>query len=560
MQEGLILALLITFIVICITGLIVYATFFAIHKIFFRREIKLIKKFNEIFNGLSGINIFKIQVLAKNDLGNELELDKYITIYRQLKANLTIIKNNIDIADAELNAFNLKVAKKCMDSIDRDLTKSLKEWTELKQAYTQYTSYGNSIESAFQNYLDIFESLTNFYFNKFNYIEDFTKVNDLIETIRKTFISIPRLSNEFDYKKTIDTIIDLGKKLRTLSNILITIYRFQAVDIYLKTSKEMNQKMIDECHNEIERGDLQTLHNLLTVFIHAYNNFNKAYRKLQLAEAKSFAFQAIKAINQINQFTYVHIKTPALINLGVNEIKEQTDKIIANKQDIINSMADLKQYFVLEPKVVDCFDVIEKNIGEINILNNAANNVNYKTHNEKIRAIKDLDAMGNQIVTKKEEIIQAIDYINDMLGKIIKTVTDLNDLYIYFWQLFVTVKQYMPSGPDSTSIQQLIKSNLKQLEEYSKQIVEKEKPDFDQIAYEIGAIVEQSLQIYKQMTSTVTLKTYASKLFVYANRYKKNKNLQDKFELANKEFKAKNYAICIDTLLDIIKTAKKAKN
>ncbi|MCQ3915102.1 MAG: hypothetical protein MJ201_05175 [Mycoplasmoidaceae bacterium] len=105
----------------------------------------------------------------------------------------------------------------------------------------------------------------------------------------------------------------------------------------------------------------------------------------------------------------------------------------------------------------------------------------------------------------------------------------------------------------------LIKNSLSQIEEYSKQIVTNDNPDFDNIAYQVSSIVEQSQQIYKRMTTTLVLKTYATKLFVYVNRYKKNKSLTSKFDMANKLFKSKEYGQCIDQLLEISKEAKKNK-
>ncbi len=559
MQESVLIAILIVFISFLCAGLIIFTVFFAIHKVYFRKEIKLINKYNQLVNGLGGINIFRIQVLANNDLGKKLDLNKYISLHKKLKDNLPVIKANIAVAELELNAFNLKVSSKYLKSIDSDLTKALKDLEVLKKAYEHYTQYGEAIESTFQNYLSIFERLQDFY-NKLKYSTDFSKINDLIFSIKKTFVSLPGLSIKFDYKRTVETILDLGNKLKQLAKAIMLVFKFQVVDTYLLTTKQYNEKIIKEHNGEIARADLQTLQNLLTVFVHSYSHFIKYYRSLQLGQAQNYAVQAINAINQINQFTYIHIKTPTLISYSINEIKEQTDKIIANKEDIVNSMRDLKQYFVLEPKIIECFDVIEKDINYISKLNNIANNINYKTHLEKISAIKDLDNIGNQIAARKDEIVTAIDHIDDVLGKIIKTVTDLNDLYIYFCQLQAIVKNVAPNGKEADAIQKIIKSCLKQLDGYSKEIVSKDNPDFDRIAYELTAIVEQSQQIYKEISTTIVLKTYASKLFVYANRYKTIKSFKDDFAKANASYKAKEYDKCIDQLLKIVKAAKRYKN
>ncbi len=559
MLEKVVVGLLGLFIVIFAAGVIVYTVFFTINKSYFRQHLKVVKKYNQLVNDLNGINIFRFQVLAENDLAKKQEMNNYMDIHATLRENTKIIKENISIAEAELNAFNLKSAKLCIEEIDRSLNVALADMKALKEAYISYTQYGYTVDDAFQNYRDIYEVLEFFYLNRIKYHQNFDKINKLFASTKKTLETIPDLSLKFDYKKTINTAVDLGRKIKTLADALLLVMRFQVVDIYLKTTKEQNQDMLDHNNDQIATADLQKLQNLLTLFNHAYEHFKAHYKILQLGRAQFFAIQAIDAINQVNRFTYIHVKTPALISLSLNEIKEQTDKILANKDSIIESISDLKQYFVLEPKISEHFDTIEQNIGYIATLNNTASHINYKTHGEKIKAIKDLNKIADQIVARKSQIVNSIDAIDDVLGKVVKTVTDLNDLYIFYWQLLTVIKKFAPTGAESTDLQNLIKTNLKQLESYSKQIVGDENPDFDTIAHEISTIVEQSQQIYTKMTKTVVLKSYASKLFVYANRYRRFKIFADSYAKADKAYKTKNYAMCIEILLKIIKDAKRVK-
>lgn len=559
-MQNTLIALVVVFLCLFAAGLIVYAVFFAIHKRYFHKEMQAIKKYNSLISGLIGINIYKIQVLANNDIGDKLALKKYITVYQKLKNNSSMIKANINVADVELNAFNLKIAKNYLERIDNDLDKSLEDLNVLQDGYARYTQYGQTIGNAFQNYLDIYEKLEDFYVNKLEHHKKFKRTNDLFASIKKTFTLIPDLSIEFDYKKTVDTILDLARKLKTLANAILLIFRFQLIDVYLKTTKEYNEKMISKHFDEIDRSDLQSLQNLLTLFAHAYEHFNEHYKLLELGKAKDFAAQAIDAINQVNQFTYIHIKTPALIALSIGEIKEQTDNIIINKNEIVKSIRDLKQYFVLEPELLKNFDTIESDVHFIATLNSVANSINYKTHTEKVQAIKELDKIGEQIVKRKVEIVNSINNINDALGHVVKTVTDLNDLHVYFLQLLSVIKQFIANGQERGDMESLVRKNLVQIEEYLKQIVTNDKPDFNAIAYQISSIIEDSQQIYKKLTTTVILKEYASRLFTYVNRYKKFKQLDASFAEATKLYHSKKYAQCIDKLLSIVRSAKKIKN
>lgn len=559
-STNIILAITIVFLVVAVAGLLVYTAFFVINKLYFRKQLKLIKKWNQIQNGINSINIFKIQVLDNHDIGNKLELKRYISMYQKLKVNLEDAKKNINTSLVELNLFNLKITKNYQNLIEQDLNKALENLDKLKTAYDHYTQYGTTVQIATQNLREIYEKLSDFFFQKVQYHENFTKISDLISATKLTFESMPKLSNEFDYKTTYGTLIDLKDKLKTLADVIPVIYRFQIVSEYLRASKNSNDKIIAAHYDEIDARDLQTLQDLLTIFNHAYKGFVSNYAKLELTKAKQFGINAINTLNQVNQFTYIHLSTPAFIAAGLNEIKEQSDRILDNKNDIINSLRELKQYFVLEPKIISNFDTIEKNINYIDVLNNAAKQVNYSTHNEKVNAISELNNIGNLIVRNKQEIVESIDLINDTLAKVIKTVTDLNDMYICFWQLLAFIKRFVPDDEENKYLTSVIESNIKQIEECSKQIVTDKQPDFDAIASNLTSIIDQGNQISQRLTSSYVIKTYASKLLIYANRYRKYNDLKTQYSEADRLFKTKQYDACIEQLLKIIKQSKKYKN
>ncbi|MCQ2748413.1 MAG: tetratricopeptide repeat protein [Mycoplasmoidaceae bacterium] len=86
------------------------------------------------------------------------------------------------------------------------------------------------------------------------------------------------------------------------------------------------------------------------------------------------------------------------------------------------------------------------------------------------------------------------------------------------------------------------------------------QPDFDAIASNITSIIDQGNQISQRLTSSYVIKTYASKLLIYANRYRKYNDLKTQYSEADRLFKTKQYDACIEQLLKIIKQSKKYKN
>ena len=110
MTDAVLTALVIIFICLLCAGLIVYTVFFAIHKNYFRKQINLVKKFNELINGLNGINIYKIQVLATNDLDEKL--DENVNIKEWTLDNT---RETVGIIIREQNTLFEDMAKKLKD-------------------------------------------------------------------------------------------------------------------------------------------------------------------------------------------------------------------------------------------------------------------------------------------------------------------------------------------------------------------------------------------------------------------------------------------------------------
>lgn len=551
-MEQVVKALIIVFLALCLAGFLVFAGFFIVHKIFFKRQWKLMEKYNNLCATMYGINFFRINVLEQNGLISDEKYKKIKSQYDTINSNLKVIYENIITLTKEINSMNLKPANTHLHFIDNQLAKANNDYKAFEAEYNKYTAYPDEISNIFQTYLDIFEALDKFYYTKVIYHRDLTKVNNLFDNISRIIKAIPEIGKRFNYKKTIDILVDLHGKIESLIKVLFVIMRFQVVQIYLRTSMEKNNKIIQANYKSIAHSDLPTLQKSINIYKTSYNNFVKCFKSLDLKNAHRNIIIATKALTNINQFCFVHSQTKELINVSLEEIKAQTDQIISNKEHILASIEGISSYFVTDSKINTWFKTITRDLNSIEQLVDESNAIDYKTHSQKINALQTLANISGQIVVKKDEINDCINNVNKSLSQVIGAINDLNDLYIYYCQLLSVANAILPNNHETKLLNEAIKNNIEKIGQLTNSIITDEKPDFNHITSSTVNIINEVNQIYTKINNELILKSYSTRLIVYANRYRTIKENSDSLKQIDKLFKDKQYAKCIDQLISLI--------
>lgn len=542
-------------------GFIVYITFFIIHKVYFKKQVKLMERYNAINQKFTSINLYKIEVIAKNNQvitsisGN---LKKMQASYKEIENNCLTIYQNIETLKNEVSTMNLKPVKMHIQSIQNSLNVVEQDVQNILSQYNQYTQYGDTVAILFQSYRDLYDKLLAFYNDAFLYRENFTIINNLFAKISEMFIRVNQLSIKFDFKITYDTLKEMQNKFASLIQILAPVLKFQIVAWYLSTSFDKNEKIIRDSFNEINTQDWQIVNRLRKQFQQNYNSFIAAYKNLDLSTAYKRSIAACDDLNKINSFTTIHAKASSYINASLEEIKEQTSIILSNKQNIFDSIENIKQYFPSDENVVTTFDEIKQDIETIESQVIKSTNISSKSHNDKINALNVLCEISKIIYHKKNEISKKIDSINASLNKIIGSISDLNDLYVYFWQILANLKKLTPEDDEDNKILVgLIQNNLDLINSYTKEIIENPNPNYQLIQINLVNIIDNVNQFNEKLTKSITLKNYASKLMLYANRYREEAIWAPIFREAEAAFNSKKFDICIEKLLIICKKDKR---
>ena len=93
-------------------------------------------------------------------------------------------------------------------------------------------------------------------------------------------------------------------------------------------------------------------------------------------------------------------------------------------------------------------------------------------------------------------------------------------MYIYFWQILANLQKIAPDDEDKDILVGLIHNNLDLLNSYTKEIIENPSPNYQLIQINLVNIIDNVNQFNEKLTKSITLKNYATKLMLYANRYR----------------------------------------
>jgi len=546
------LILVIVFTVLIVLGLAAFLTIFFIQKSISKNYKKLIEDYNSLNTKINEINIYKLDVLAQNKMLNQQKFVQLKNNYQTLKDNCHTIYIDLTNMNEVVKLMNWKAAKNMSKNVAYNIETTSDQVQLFLNEYFNSTKYFNDIEDAMQISIDLFNDIKKFYYKNLLNWQSFKLVNDLINVIQDIIDQNQDLSKQHDFDEIVSIFRDLHKKIKVLWKSINTAIRLQFVDVYLLTAKENNEKLLTKSKVELVSKDKEELQKANNLYERDYSLFKKAYLEFDMSNAHKYAILAANKMAKISELCYEHASSLDLINQSLDVINEQTDKIVANQQNILDSISTLSSYFAKDAKTLDYFNQIENSVKNIETLVSSANSMKTATVNDKLTALKQLSSISSSIIACKDNIAINVDKINYTLHNIITLLTELNSLYTYHIQMLPTIKLIGNDNPVRKEFIDIIQRNIDSIQQCVDQIITSDNPNFKEISNKIVRMVDDTQQIKSKINSTVILKSYANRLMQYANRYR-NETTAILFEKAENEYNSKKYSNCIETLLSICK-------
>jgi len=551
-------ALLISIIVIgtiAVLALAAFLVFFFIHRSYFNKLKKHIKNYDEIRAKLHNVNFYRLDVLAQNKMLNQQKFTQLKNNWDTLNENCHTIYVDLKVLDDEIRKMNFKEAKRISYRIASDIEKTQDDASIFLEEFNKSTQYSDGIEDSLQIAIDLFNDIKEFYYANVIHNQNFNAINELIARIQEIIDKNAEFATSYDFDAIVRIFIDLHSKIKILWKSINAVLKLQLVDVYLLTAKDNNNKLLIKSNIKLVYKDNEYISKANNLFEKHYEEFKKAYLGFDIVNAFKFASIAADDMAKISKFCYVNSSSLELINESIGVINEQTDSVIKNKDKILQSINSLAFYFAKDQKTLSYFNQIDSDVKLIEELYTKANNVSSLSVDDKLEALKQLQAISLSIAKCKENIGDSVSHINYTLSHIITLLTRLNELYTYYIQMLPTIKVLGNDNPVRSEFIALINNNILIIQACVREIITSDNPDFKEISSKINSMVEETQHVKEKINSTIILKSYANKLMFYANRYKKEATIS-LFDKAEEEYRSKKYSQCIDTLLLICKKFK----
>lgn len=219
--------------------------------------------------------------------------------------------------------------------------------------YNVYFQYSDTIANSLDDVVTLFEKSKTFFKNNIVCYTNFISITNHFNKIGTMINNLSKLVTNFDFKATINLWFDLTTNLQQISNLILNLYKFQIVDNYLLNNCNKYKAIIAKSYSSIVSDDLKKVDGMFHCLKQAYYNFTLAYKQLDFAKTNIFMIEAINHLNKISQFVLISVYANNIIKNNLDELASQTNTILANHDQIINSVDAIIKFFYKNVQVVN---------------------------------------------------------------------------------------------------------------------------------------------------------------------------------------------------------------
>lgn len=532
-------------------SMLIYSTIFFIYKSLFRKQLTLMKKWNELSLAINTLNITRLNILANNNFNLKQDINNLIRQLNNVKHELEVIFKNIEIIQDLVSKISISIAKKYMKICKNDLQLCSDSLNEITNKYNAYCCYSDTIANSLDDVIELFESSKTFFENNIFSHANYSSIINLFNIVSNNINDLSKLIITFDFKATINLWSVLSANLQRVTNLILDLYKFQIVDNYLVNDFKKYKNIITKSCTSITNDDLNRLDNTMNNFEQYYDNFVHAYKQLDFVKANDLMVKAINQMCKISHFVLISVYANNIIKNGLDEFALQTKTILSNQDQIINTVDMVGKYFSKNVQIINWLSLIKKNVKDIVVIAKRTKELIYSEFDKKLIVMNSLAKYSTEIWQKKKEIISLIDNVNSVFDKVITNIRQINNLYVCYWQLLNMLNNFVPNGPEFYQINNLIKNNLDKVNSWFDKIVHNsEDINHQTLNLHIANSIDNFSYLYKKIISHSIFQNYAANLMIYANRYRTSNN-QSIFDDVKKLYEQKQFIACIDKLISI---------
>lgn len=429
---------IIFFLSFCLLTITIYLIFFSIYYFLFIQQVLLMKKCNNFIQTISGISFAKNLILVEKNPYLKPNLKYLIEKHNKNIKDIKIISTNLLLLGDQIKHLHLRQSLKMINTFKKDIYLYSSNLNQFIVEYNESTKFHQIISHLYLHYFEIYNNLFQLY-QKVKANKTIKKLDSLFSQYKDNLLKLNSMTLVFNLNQTLLILDEMIKQTNECFNLLEKFIHLHLAHKHLQNLIEKIDFLFKTNFALFTANELEIIEKNKISIQNGMLKFDYFFQNMDFSNAFDLIKSLCYATNKIYRFLFIHIKSIPIIAKCKKIIFDQTNNILSSKNEIFEATKQIKLFFKNQNSYQKLIDDCIKKIFEIETITRQAKTIEIISYHDKNRALSILFDYSNRISRLKKEIQKNIEEINDFTNNFIFAIENLNNLYIFHYQLVAIV-------------------------------------------------------------------------------------------------------------------------
>ena len=509
------------------------------------------KKCNNFTKTISGISFTKNLVLVEKNPYLKENLKYLVEKNNKNNKNIKIISENLLLLNDQIKHLHFWKSLNMINILKNDIYLYNSNLDQFINEYNESTKFHQIISQLYLHYFEIYENLWQIY-NSVKLTKTIKKIDFLFNQYKNNLLKLNSMSLVFDLNQTLLVLDEMNKQTNECFGFLEKFIKLYLTQKYLKKFIKKIDFIFETNFALFTTNELEIVEKNKIYLEDKMKKFNYFFQNTDFTNAFALVQKICQLTNKIYYFLFIHIKSLPIITKCQKIIFDQTNDILLSKDKVFEIAKQIKLFFKNQFSYQTLVDECTKKIIEIETISQQAKTMKIISYQDKNHALSLLFDYSNKISILKKQIQKNIEQINDFTKNFIFAIENLNNLYIFHYQLLAIINGLNKNGNDELDeMKATLLHNIQIINRWFTTFVLNQEINFS----EFNSIIidlDQQLQFFcKKIKQKKILQQYAYNLIIYINRFQQNNDYEQNFLEISSLYQTQKYEQCIDLILSI---------
>ena len=387
---------------------------------------------------LSGISFVKNLVLVEKNPYLKQNLKYLIAKHNKNNEDIKIISANLKLLNDQIKHLHFRQSLKMINVLKKDVYLYGNNLNQFIIEYNESTKFHQIISHLYLHYFEIYNNLLKLY-HKTKLNKSIKKIDFLFNQYKTNLLKLNSMSLVFNLDQTLLILDEMIKQTSECFCFLEKFIKLHLVQKYLQNFIEKINVLFEANFSLFAPSELEIIEKNKIYFENGMKEFNFFFQNMDFVNAFNLIKILCQLTNKVYHFLLVHIKSLPIIAKCQKIIFDQTNSVLLSKDKIFDALKQIKLFLKNQESYQKLIDDCTNKIYEIETLAKKVKTMKIISYQDKNLALSVLFDYSNKITLLKKQIQNNIERINDFTSNFIFAVENLNNLYVFHYQLVAIV-------------------------------------------------------------------------------------------------------------------------